>query len=420
MSSLIQYNHMMSSTTAFSSGVWQRVMGLFDASALASSISLSKVPSQPISSSIRTEEAVAVNSATPLMNLPPELLLCILEELESTNKESVLAFALTCKAFYQAFFPRNGTNDMGSIVRRNLLVLLERDAHAQNQYYCFDHARLHHWDRNWNGEALRILGGNGTLRCAWKNMADHGTGYQLYYPHARFVMNEYLYGYNAKAPENRLLSTLAHTATHSHKATRGVLHETWGARVVDGELFLKGTYSMYQEDGDMAKLRKYIDEHCFAWICPHLCTGASSSPADGDCWQQIPQLDGPQLGHMFQTRRPLAGSCPSCLTDYEVSLCKGPGKGWTISVDFYKQFGACRSPFDWSWRVMTEFDAHPLPRRHWHHAQGVVKARFEGASADKAVWAFAPKSSESCKCGCQNVEAVQTDTASTSGSETRS
>ncbi|KAI0016035.1 hypothetical protein F4780DRAFT_714659 [Xylariomycetidae sp. FL0641] len=392
-------------------------------------------------------------------------------------------------------------------VLARFLALLERDeAPRAGRYLCAEHLRLHAGDRGWGagappppalalfppsacatlrrglGSLLLVGGGGGGKRddegglpCAWRHMADFGTAYRLRYPHARAVVNQALFPPPSGTSSPDLLATLALSARHAHRPSRCALYETWTARIHSGgggdggdggaekELLLRGSYVMSaspgtgadDDDDDAQRLRRYVDGACFAWICPHLCTGSPGPGAaeerhgGGDPrrrsssssrWRQIPEVRGLPLrlpdGQPQQQQPETArAACAACLTDYEVSLVRRrplrttaaragtPADQAFVRVDFYKRFGACRDPGRWSWRVMTEFDPHPLPARHRHHAPGEVRRMWDEAGggggdggqdeergAQKGgaewKWAYPPDEREACKCGYLTGEAA--------------
>lgn len=190
--------------------------------------------------------------------------------------------------------------------------------------------------------------------------------YALGYHHARLVTNRHLYRAPCGLPLSSLeVASVPYTQTQTGPYWRQSLCR---ARIIDDELFLCVTHtidSLKIPVTDHA-LRSAIDMGYHYSICRHM------DPAYNVRALNVP----PQESHsctqnLFTECRDVAQSCSLCLTDFftTVEHRTAPDRalvgfwdrsrglatsGWIITIVSYHQFGGCRSPDSWKWRVMVE------------------------------------------------------------------
>ena len=183
-------------------------------------------------------------------------------------------------------------------------------------------------------------------------------GYTLGYHHARLALNRHLYG----APRGLPLHNL------TAEAVQGMVvpnwKQSWTAKVIDDELFLRATHTVNNLGMSDGALRSLVDLHCAYFICCHT-----------DSSYDVPALKMPRLSSCEATRplfaecREVLDACPLCLTDYCTTIertraprnavpgtrawCQPASMVWIITIVAYHRFGTCRSPSDWMWQSLV-------------------------------------------------------------------
>jgi hypothetical protein len=147
----------------------------------------------------------------------------------------------------------------------------------------------------------------------------------------------------------------------------------------DDQLMVTFVNTMHHSQGDPRTLRSRIDSLGHP-ICTHL-TLADSRLRYAPI--QIPELaKGGTTSSLFVPCHQAIGSCSVCLTDYSTDISwKDEKRGCVIEVQVYRQLGDCRSPFAWSWRTTSTFDAEEEPRKAYgtEYRPGCVRDRWNKA-----------------------------------------
>lgn len=153
--------------------------------------------------------------------------------------------------------------------------------------------------------------------------------------------------------------------------------QSWDARIIQNELFFYRTWKIYHLFGNIQKLRSFMDDTRLL-ICLHLHTHSQDPAVDlpRTVFRRIPELDlNLAAPDGFASLVGRTRSCPACMTDYQVSIrWRGRWTGWVIDIVSWHQFGACRSPLDWKWTVMTSL--HTTDQRRRYHRAGAVRQRW--------------------------------------------
>jgi len=133
-----------------------------------------------------------------------------------------------------------------------------------------------------------------------------------------------------------------------------MLQQSWAARVVGGQLYLRARAHVYHDRGRARTLRQHLDDaylgNTRALVCHHV--GVSGARLG-----HVSLLPGPGAPDVFA---PVAGgalqSCQYCFTDFVVDVRRHPvdgregaPQGWAVGVTRWHRLGACRSPDDVEW-----------------------------------------------------------------------
>ncbi|KAK4444211.1 hypothetical protein QBC34DRAFT_309493 [Podospora aff. communis PSN243] len=333
-------------------------------SSVPEAVSSSPVPGQV--DATREDQTSSPSEREPLhiKLLPPDILLEIGDQLRQ-NPESILAFALTCKDFYQSDLLQRMGMAAGSPLRGQqlhaFLLLLEKDPSIGNQwYYCMECCVLHPFTPE------------SDTRSPWSGIVDQMTPkfclrsfrYKLTYNHARLVMNRHLYG----APCGLSLDSLnvPPTRVPSESTTESPeWEESWCAKVIDNELFLRATRTISSHDGNHRSLRRFLNSPGY-WWCNFTILAMDR------LFREPLFADRPPFPLFFECRD-VRCSCRWCPTEWYTTIewkespggsqSRGPSsssekqKGqfaWFITVVSYHRLGTCRSFRDWNWAVMTD------------------------------------------------------------------
>ena len=197
---------------------------------------------------------------------------------------------------------------------------------------------------------------------------------------ARLAMNRHLYGKTHGPP---LAAALNLRAERRHIEDNGVtITEDWAARVIGGELYLRGTVQVYQTQGRPEVLWDHLIGPAAApWysICLHV--GLFGRP-----WHEIGPLYGRAApsravpaGHgasMKIHRRGKVSSCKYCYTDFHIDVRREYAKGWVFVMTAWHGLGACRSPSAHKWRHFIYPDLRHIvtPRIYDAEAGDVYRA----------------------------------------------
>ncbi|KAK7546355.1 hypothetical protein IWX49DRAFT_113553 [Phyllosticta citricarpa] len=162
-------------------------------------------------------------------------------------------------------------------------------------------------------------------------------------------------------------------------------------RIVNGELIIKGRFTEWREDGDMAAFGAAVG----GWpsFCPHVaCGNPPFREPDGllpssDCEgieREMPDLASFDFANFASPG--LVGTvrgCAFCCTDYQTVIhnCGNEGRGWRVEIFAWQCFGAGRDPFDDKWlALIDEWQIQKKnPGTRVEHVAGSVRDAFEGA-----------------------------------------
>ncbi|TDZ33266.1 hypothetical protein C8035_v011715 [Colletotrichum spinosum] len=320
--------------------------------------------------------------APRILGLPAELVLLVIDYLEP---HSVISLALTCRSFYNSYFPRSAK--LSGPSQDALLTMLERD--LPDQLYCPRCAALHTWEVDLKAGRLDIPVSISSKTCHAPSFRQPGSLRSLSYHHARLIMNHHLYGERHGLP--------AHLVPRGGYRSFFVdvdVKSTWQARVIDDELFLRIDQTATQPSGNMTKLERYLREDMGGYICRHRAvwdpirphpessTTVSCCPRPNLKYEKPRDCPLPSLHAEMQCEKIL--SCPICMTDAQVLLGRaGQREKWSVRLVTWKRLGSCRSPSDPVWWTMTQvsrFMSQREPRAKTHPPGDVRRKWLE---ADK-------------------------------------
>ena len=295
-------------------------------------------------------------------SVPLEIVLLITKYLPDVALHS---FALTYRPYYHALCGRFPYLKRGG--KEELLQLLEKD--TSHLFFCHHCVQLHAWRSSW--DAHDTWNPPNERKCLHKYSYFTGPYVRkscIPYHHARVVMNRHLYGASHGLP----LRILEHYSLQTDLSYGAILQTSTKARIVNNELFLLQDCKVWHRRGYAPDLRLSIDESMLE-ICQHLTVYKTESFSE----HRIPELErGARGPSLFIACAASVGSCPTCLTDYSITITwRGKDEGWFIHMLIYRQFGSCRSPFDWNWRHMAESYNRNQPRCLTEDP-GIVKHRW--------------------------------------------
>jgi hypothetical protein len=303
--------------------------------------------------------------------LPPELILMIVECLDTS---SAVAVSLTCRSLYTLCFPHELR--LRTAEKEELLLLLERD--AAPLYYCHYCIKLHRWSPSWGtSRTSSVRDPVPCKRLLERSFVANPSTCFIHYHHARRMMNRNRYGPAHGLPLRKFESSVQYRS-----GLYGVMRqEAMHLRIVDDRLLVLVKRTFFHPDDDSRSLREYVDDSG-RWICKHL-TISRGSPSNRHAPLQLPELNvGENTSSHFVPCHTSFGSCPICLTDYDIEIhSDGKKGGLVVEVSAYCELGKCKSPFDWSWRVMADWKTEGMPRiaRSQEHRLGIVRKRWNAA-----------------------------------------
>ncbi|KAG4280139.1 hypothetical protein FPRO06_11472 [Fusarium proliferatum] len=299
--------------------------------------------------------------------LPPEIILEIAEHLSNV---SLISLSLTCRPYHilLSTFTRNVKLEATEL--EDFLQILEKD--CASSYFCYICVRLHQRDRRG-----MVDPGNCYKWDCRKNCFLHfnfhmwfDPGLMIKYAEARLIMNRHFNG-----PTHGLsLDTLNYHGNIHRYNDDGTELWTSIARIIQDELFLQRTMVIW--------IPKYlgvqeIQHGLYFPVCLHVRSninyGCRSSARIG--LYGLPEVA--ELSEAFKSCDNSLGSCPICFTDYSITIRwkSHQRQGWRIEVVSYQQFGHCRSPYDWKWRVAVERSTWNEPRCRTQNP-GLVRQRW--------------------------------------------
>jgi hypothetical protein len=286
------------------------------------------------------------NNSSALLELPIEMIMAIGDHLPDANR---MCLALTCRSLYAILYlepSRLKWQDRQD--KQHFLLLMEKS--MTGVFYCHSHRKLHSFSPdlsldNWP-QKLGCLTGE-EFRCR---------SYQLPYELARLVTNRHLYGPAHGIPT----SHIEKHERHLHSRLQIERRESWKARVIDNELFLRTTHTMEHWRGDTHMLRRFVDK-CKIFICRHI---ESTERTRGfSRIQGLGDANGSKSnpGGFIPCERALT-RCDECLVEVETTItCRGQRrKGWFVQVVVYRSLGECNRPQDMSLMIRWGVDTFDL------------------------------------------------------------
>jgi len=282
------------------------------------------------------------------LKIPSELVDMILEHLPP---ESVIAFALTCRALFVKHFPKSV--QLSAPARATLLQWLEQD--IPRLYFCHGCACLHPW------RATREFGYKFYHGPCWWNLRDMEPVMSkcvshfwsdLTYSWARLVMNRHLYGALHGPP----LQDIEATQRMCEPCYGVIITIFSSAKIISNYLYIHGTM-VFRSDGkkgNAQSLRNFIEHFEDSLVCRHLRAA------------MIPELcRDEESSRPFHPTSGNIRSCAVCFTDYQIRVALGDsprrttqkssqrepmeGEDWSIEVARWHNLGECRSPHDLEW-----------------------------------------------------------------------
>jgi hypothetical protein len=84
------------------------------------------------------------------------------------------------------------------------------------------------------------------------------------YHHVRLVMNHYVFGPEYVIPVEAL--SVEYRNEYAYKCANIVISEVWKARIIDDELFMRGTHAFFHSEGNtVALFQSYLRYYSVCW-----------------------------------------------------------------------------------------------------------------------------------------------------------
>ncbi|KAH7214830.1 hypothetical protein DER44DRAFT_762713 [Fusarium oxysporum] len=308
------------------------------------------------------------DSRGDLIRIPPEI---ILEVAEFLPNGSLISLSLTCHAYHALLSGITRNVKLEGMESEEFLQLLEKD--CASSYFCYTCVRLHQRDRRGEVDPCKCYKWDCKKSCLYHFnfhlWIDSGL-MMMTYPDMRLVMNRHFNGPTHGLPLDRL----DHQGPVLRYGDGGTGQWTTYARIIRDELFVQRTLVAWIPN-DLASKRPM--DRLYIPICLHV---RSIYTNFGDEYLYTACYGLPELADVSTTFNGCdnsLGSCPVCFTDYSMTICpeSRQRQGWRINVVSYQQFGACRSPYDWKWRLAAEHCIWNEPRSRTQEP-GLVRQRW--------------------------------------------
>jgi hypothetical protein len=185
-----------------------------------------------------------------------------------------------------------------------------------------------------------------------------------------------------------------HAITHSSRNIS--ISESWQAKIIGGELFLRAVWSYHQGKGGATKsLGRWVEHDADRFICNHV---------RGSRLLEFPGAEGLNLASIERMAGPVR-SCPVCYTDFQMEVrgddwheeeeyddseteSEHESGGWTITVTKWVRMGSCNSPSDPHWQTLASKTTHGLecePRKMMCEA-GEIKHMWADEGAKSSAY----------------------------------
>ncbi|KAJ0115579.1 hypothetical protein J7T55_010402 [Diaporthe amygdali] len=295
-----------------------------------------------------------------LMNLPLELLDLIYAQLEPSGK---IACSLACIGLYDNYFESawDARAYSSPTAKRDVISVLEKDV-AHHEFFCPFCDRFRGFRPRGKAKPRQKV-----VCCPSPRLAMNSyQGPEISFPLGRLVLNRHLYGADCGLPLGCLeIDDLPIRVT----GTGGIpltWRQTWRARIIENELFLRCTHLLTQEENMTAEaLRAAVEGGSSYFFCTHRWTSRTS---DNPMFYRgkIPLHGRISEGQLTACQK-AASWCSKCLTDLNTTIewrpcleadaggkvgVSGSGKGrWTIRVESYHQLGSFRRAVDWKYQA---------------------------------------------------------------------
>lgn len=291
-----------------------------------------------------TDVEVNTQPNSVLMDQPVDIVFSILEHLPP---ESAVAFTLTCKLAFSAFFPKMKER-LDITAESNLLMLLEEDL-SHRLFFCHNCQKLHRLDPSWtrdpgpdsdNTPILSPSGGRIQLPCRPLIYSPWHIG--IGFHHVKLATNAHLWGFGYG-----MSLTWLNKEMSDFKDIEDARLDGWrtshDARMSgDGQLFLRVKHKALLVDRHQ-RLRAIGIFGSTHSICLHMAYWDEEFK-----WRRE-----------LNTNQMVDRSCRMCLTDYTVSFKRGEYHTFSCSavagmvleatIVSYHQLGLGRSPSDPAW-----------------------------------------------------------------------
>lgn len=229
--------------------------------------------------------------------------------------------------------------------REEYLFLLEKDF-GRTHYYCHTCRRLHPFSPTMTSALdtdplFPPWDDDDTMCHAANSVQLDGSAVTISYHHIRLVMNQHLFGVAAGLPLSifRLDNTSSPTSTRTPLRWR----QSWSARIIHNELFLRGTRTLCAPGVVVTAraARDAIDDGDYR-ICKHVAAEWRYTPFVIEALQ-CPSDEDDEVGDgdgLFTPSREMPESCERCLTDYETTVeCGEDEEECRITLTSYHRLG---------------------------------------------------------------------------------
>lgn len=207
-------------------------------------------------------------------------------------------------------------------------------------YYCSSCIKLHRWDPDWNIDHQT----GPRRRCKDLNYSGSGPRYDcrdISHELVRLVLNRHLYGPSHGLP----LTSIEKDHRYIWEDYGVVQTHTTRARIIDGELFIRSTNTIWHDKGSAEELRYFVDLERDDRIQHEVTAGLRNYHWPHEHPRHFPEVRRPadEAEGLFVECEQSLRSCTTCETDLETDLTwTGKREGWTVRVVGYHRLGGCR------------------------------------------------------------------------------
>ncbi|KAK7537603.1 hypothetical protein IWX49DRAFT_570412 [Phyllosticta citricarpa] len=309
-----------------------------------------------------------------ICTLPTELLEIISGGLSRADRRN---FRMTCLELRRRTAPGPWTTeDQKAWVRA-------REEHQPDGLLCHSCHRFHRFSREMDNEFPKShYIHQPHLECGRKQgMVLLGTRW-LKFCHVQLLMNRHRWGREHGVPLDALSMPYESPPPPGlSRPDQFRMKQMWKAKVVQGQLYLKGKYTI---SGDFSDIVATLESRKPIRICKHrttefgivkhLCRRISEQIASPSIWPE-----------KHESRCFGLDYCDFCYTDYQMTLGYLPDGLHCVSFETWHRVGSCHSPEDRNWQAlilddpikMISVNASSIIRRH---EKGKMRWMFEMAN----------------------------------------